>query len=75
MTVRGYCQSYRRLLPDRFPVHPRGEMATFSPPVVARRDGEELVCDCLHDSVHIWPNGDHVFPEQEVPRTRTADPE
>jgi hypothetical protein len=69
VTVRGYCQLYRRILPDRFPVHPRGEMATYRPPVVARRDGGELVCDSLHDGPHIWPNGDEVdVPDQQPGR-------
>src|SRR5690606_18638178 len=58
LTVQAYCQRYTRTLPDRFPVHPRGDMATFRPPVVARRDGEELLCDCQHEGAHIWPDGE-----------------
>lgn len=47
-------------------------MAAYRPPVVARRSGEDLVCDCLHDGVHIWPNGDHVRPDEVVLEPRRA---
>lgn len=66
VTERGYCQLYRRILPDRFPVQPRGELATYRLPIVARRDGEELVCDRMHVGLHIWPNGDEVEPEDDL---------
>jgi hypothetical protein len=48
-------------------------MATYRPPVVARRADEEMVCDCLHEDVHIWPNGDHARPDEIVLARRRHD--
>jgi hypothetical protein len=55
---RSFCALHHHRLPDRFPVQPRGELARRVPQVVARRDGEVLLCACEHDGPHWWPDGD-----------------
>jgi hypothetical protein len=66
-----YCLFHRRMLPDRYPVQPRPEMAVLGPRIVAERPGERLLCNQLHGGPHLWPDGDEVY---EAEPERPASP-
>jgi hypothetical protein len=61
-----YCLFHRRVLPDRFPVQPRPDMAVLRPSVVALRPGERLLCGREHGGPHLWPNGDEAAEPDEA---------
>jgi hypothetical protein len=43
-------------VPIEWPVRSRQGVATAKMIEVDRRDDERLVCDCLHDGPHFWPD-------------------
>src|SRR5215216_3649030 len=55
---RAACSSYRHRLPPDFPVQHRTGIAALVPRVVARRTSAVLLCDCIHEGPHYWPDGD-----------------
>jgi hypothetical protein len=57
---RAFCLSLRHLPPPGFPVQHRAGVAAIVPTVVARRPEAVLLCDCVHQGPHAWPDGDLV---------------
>jgi hypothetical protein len=57
---RAACSHYHHRLPPDFPVQHRTGVAALVPRVVARRTSAILLCDCVHEGPHSWPNGDLV---------------
>lgn len=57
---RAACTQYRHRLPPDFPVEHRTGIAALVPRIVARRTAAVLLCDCVHDGPHSWPDGDLV---------------
>jgi len=57
MIDRQYCLRHRPVLPSRFPVMPRTDLATKRAVVVDRREGCELLCAGAHEGPHLWPDG------------------
>ncbi len=57
---RAFCLSLRHRPPPDFPVQHRTGVAALVPAVVARRPEAVLLCDCVHEGPHSWPDGDLV---------------
>jgi hypothetical protein len=55
---RAACTHFRHRLPPDFPVQHRTGIAALVPRIVARRTSALLLCDCVHDGPHYWPDGD-----------------
>ena len=55
---RATCSHYRHHLPPDFPVQHRTGIAALVPRVVARRTSALLLCDCVHEGPHSWPDGE-----------------
>jgi hypothetical protein len=62
--VPQYCLLHRHVLPDRFPVQPRPELAVRRPALVGLRGAQQLLCGCEHAGPHLWPDGDEA---EELP--------
>jgi hypothetical protein len=57
---RAFCLSLRHRPPPDFPVQHRTGVAALVPTIVARRPEAVLLCDCVHEGPHAWPDGDLV---------------
>lgn len=55
---RAACAHFRHRLPSDFPIQHRTGIAALVPRVVARRTSALLLCDCVHDGPHYWPDGE-----------------
>lgn len=55
---RVFCAAVRHRLPERFPVHIRGDVAVRKIEAVAERAGAVLLCDGSHVGPHAWPDGE-----------------
>jgi hypothetical protein len=49
-------------IPTDWPVASRAQVAVAKLMVVDRRDEDVLVCDCLHDGPHFWPEDEPAPP-------------
>lgn len=66
MIDRQYCMFHRAILPSRYPVTPRTELATMHAVVVDRRDDSELLCAGMHEGPHVWPDGSEVASDRQA---------
>lgn len=64
---RAVCTAYRRWEPDGFPIQHRTGLATRRISEVDRRAEATLFCDGAHPGPHIWPDGELVDDDMEVP--------
>ena len=55
---RAFCLALRHRPPPDFPVQHRTGIAALVPTVVARRSEAVLLCDCVHEGPHSWPDGE-----------------
>lgn len=49
-------------VPSEWPVGSRDHVAVAKLQVVDQRDDTVLVCDCLHDGPHFWPDDEPAAP-------------
>lgn len=68
MIDRQYCLRQRLVLPTRYPVTPRPDLATQRAVVVDRREDAELLCVGNHEGPHVWMDGVEVEDSEPVDR-------
>ena len=64
-------------IPTSWPVTSRTGVAVLRLVVVDRRGDERLVCDCLHDGPHFWPEDEPSPPiwDEALDARRGEEPE